>query len=66
MHWWVVISILGVPATSIGPYDTQPECTQRRVEIFDEGMQKYNSGERYFFLGKEVKPSHVKLECKQK
>lgn len=66
MHWWVSIKVLGVILASFGPYEDQKICEARKVEMYLEGMQRYQQGERYYVSGLEVKPSHVKMECKLK
>jgi hypothetical protein len=66
MKWYVVIKVFYVLWASFGPYETKEECHRHMKQMYDEGMSRYNSGERVTFMGKTVEPRTVKMVCQKK
>lgn len=64
--WYIIVKIFFVPYASIGPYDSQQECTQALDAYSVEYQGRYDRGERLVFLGKTVNPGHVKAKCEFK
>lgn len=66
MKWYVVVKVFYVFWSSFGPYDTKEAYIDRMIEITNEGNEHYYAGERVTFMGKEVTPKNVTMQCKLK
>jgi hypothetical protein len=66
VKWYIVAKIWGVLFTTVGPYETKDECITHMLAYYDEAKSRYANGERYTFMGLEVKPQNLKGQCKQK
>jgi hypothetical protein len=63
--WYIVIKVFLIVHTTLGPYDTQDECIKQSKEYYDLAKERYDAGERFYYLGLEVKPKNVRMKCQK-